>query len=771
MKGDVQKKYFIGDNKPGIWSSVYAYKPHNPEFLKKRGEIFAAVTLTGPTTFNVATAGNLLLDHLHETYFENQGDTVLMALEKAILSINKHLQKLLENDDAAETGIDIELTTMVLHNDIACFASTGSGHVYLFRDGNITEISSALKDPSGEGLVKVASLVMKRNDVFVLGTPEIADEFGTEELLEVTSEFTDQPLKKKAYETAAKIALILVGFQVDRAEAKAEVLLQKEHTHEIKAEEERVQGMQQEVIRESGEPGAEEALAEEDMQEMDDQQPQYIETAARVTGEPKNFQEKIAGAFAGLKLKAGSYKAQLNRKRSAKTAGLTGEVGSQVDYQQPTYKVILQKVRIQLAKAGQLLKQVVWNGWLNMGGKENLYLKGAGSRRNWRFIIVVIVVVACVLYFSLKSITEHNQLLALENEARRHLETAREQIEEVDKVAEVIAKSKDSTERKAQMLGKLSEASKELAQAGDVDQFKSDVDELNGRVLGLTDLLNNTIAVNDPRLLFDIGGMFPGAEATDLAAAGGSIYLSDSTYGKIYQTDYAGANLREVVAGLTKPRTITIDDAGDVVVLDEDGEKRLATVSVKDGSVNRHSGTSEFRVGNVPQIEFANIFGGRVYGIDKSIKAVIALQRSGSGYGIPEKRFELEELSTGKDVQVSDLKIYLLANVKQGLYRSLNNKDDTPVLTGLAEGEDLFAATALYVNELYVFIADPAKQRILVFNKDVSELTLKAQYVYKGEGGKFKNIKEIVADRERGKLFVLDGTAVYELQLNQLDQF
>jgi len=144
MKGDVQKKYFIGDNKPGIWSSVYAYKPHNPEFLKKRGEIFAAVTLTGPTTFNVATAGNLLLDHLHETYFENQGDTVLMALEKAILSINKHLQKLLENDDAAETGIDIELTTMVLHNDIACFASTGSGHVYLFRDGNITEISSAL---------------------------------------------------------------------------------------------------------------------------------------------------------------------------------------------------------------------------------------------------------------------------------------------------------------------------------------------------------------------------------------------------------------------------------------------------------------------------------------------------------------------------------------------------------------------------------------------------------------------------------------------------
>jgi hypothetical protein len=265
--------------------------------------------------------------------------------------------------------------------------------------------------------------------------------------------------------------------------------------------------------------------------------------------------------------------------------------------------------------------------------------------------------------------------------------------------------------------------------------------------------------------------MFPGADATDLAAANGKLYVSDSAYGKIYRTDYSGNGLTEAATGLTKPRTITLDDAGNIIVLDEDGERRMATVSAADGSINRHAGTSEFRVGNVPQIEFANIFGGRVYGIDRNIKSVIALQRSGTGYGIPEKRFELGELDSGKDVHVADLKIYLLANIKQGLYRALNNEDDTPVLEGLAEGENLFAATALYVDDVYVFIADPSKQRILVFNKEVRTLPLKAQYIYRGGGDKFKNIKEIVADRSSGRLFVLDGTAVYSLELGKLEQF
>ncbi len=771
MKGEVQKKYYIGDSKPGSWSSVYAYRPHNPAILKSHGEIFAVVALTGPATFNVATAGNLLLDHLHETYFENQSDSTLIALEKAMISINKHLQKLLENDSAAEAGIDIELTVMVMHNDIAYFGISGAGHVYLFRDGNISEITKALKDPTGEGYARVASLVLKRADVFMLGTPIVSDEFTTEQLLELAVDFTDLPLKKRSFEDPSQLALVMIGYNIDRSEAKAEALMQKEmdHNHEEPEmiDEDGIAGSeipQTEVNDEAAQDNGEEMLPEPGMEESEE------ELQLQEQGTKIPVQKKLSGIFSGITAKVKTHGSKLKDKiQNRKTPGAAHVVRTdeQIDFQQPTYKVVLQQVKVRAIKIGRLLKETVWDNWLGMG-KGGIYLRGSGRGRNWRFIVVVIIVVVAVLYFSLKGISERNQRTALENDARLHINSASTGVDDVSQLAQVVAKSDTDQTRKQELLAKLASAKAELEQAKTAGVFLDEITKLEAKIDSLSDLLNRTIAVTNLQPLVDLGGLFPGAVASDLAGADGSLYISDSAYGKIYKTDYSGNNLKEVANGFTKPRSITLDDKGNIIVLDENGDNRIAIVS-QDGTVARQAGTSEFRVGNVPQIEFANIFGGRIYGVDKNIKAVIALQRSDTGYGVPEKRFDLDGFDTAKDIQVSDLKIYVLAAVKQGIYRALNNKDDTPVLTGLNQNEDLFAATALYINDVNVFVADPAKQRILVFTKDVTQMALKAQYVFKGNA--FKNIKEIYADREKGKLFVLDGTSVYALDLSKLAQF
>jgi hypothetical protein len=767
MKGEVQKKYYIGDSKPGSWSSVYAYRPHNPEILKSHGEIFAVIALTGPASFNVATAGNLLLDHLHETYFENQSDSTLIALEKAMVSINKHLQKLLENDSAAEAGIDIELTIMVLFNDIAYLGISGAGHVYLFRDGNISEITKALKDPTGEGYVRVASLVLKRADVFMLGTPIVSDEFTTEQLLELAVDFTDLPLKKRSFEDPSQLALVMIGYNIDRSEAKAEALMQKEleHNHE-----------QPEMISnaettETGLAGTDEVSeTDQELQNEPGREESDEEMQMQEDGEKIPVQKKLAGMLSGLTAKVKTHGAKFKDKiQNRRTPGESHAVRAdeQIDFQQPTYKVVLQQVKVRAVKVIRLIKETVWDNWLGMG-KGGIYLKGSGRGRNWRFIVVVIIVVVAVLYFSLKGISERNQRAALENDARLHITSATAAVDDVGQLAQVVAKSDTDQTRKQELLSKLASAKAELAQAKTVGIFLDEISPLEDKIDSLTDLLNRTIAVKDLQPLVDLGGLFPGAIASDLAGADSSLYISDSAYGKIYKTDYSGNSLKEVASGFTKPRSITLDDKGNIIVLDENGDNRIAIVS-PDGTVARQAGTSEFRVGNVPQIEFANIFGGRIYGVDKNIKSVIALQRSESGYGVPEKRFTLDGFDTAKDIQVSDLKIYVLAAVKQGIYRALNNKDDTPVLTGLNQNEDLFAATAMYINDVNVFIADPANQRVLVFNKDVTQMSLKAQYVFKGNA--FKDIKEIYADREKAKLFVLDGTSVYVLDLNKLAQF
>jgi len=175
MEKQIQKKYFIGDTVPGKWSSVYTYKPLNQDIRTSRGEIFAAISLQAPQDFASPTAGNLLIDYLHESYFENDKDKALVALEKALINTSKYLMKFLENDKAADVGIDLNITAMVILEDVAYFAVLGEGHIHVFRDGNLSDLAHALRDPTGEGLVRSGSMVLKRGDVLTLGTPVVSD--------------------------------------------------------------------------------------------------------------------------------------------------------------------------------------------------------------------------------------------------------------------------------------------------------------------------------------------------------------------------------------------------------------------------------------------------------------------------------------------------------------------------------------------------------------------------------------------------------------------
>ncbi|KXK26766.1 MAG: hypothetical protein TR69_WS6001000787 [candidate division WS6 bacterium OLB20] len=783
MRTDIQKKYFIGTPRPGKWASVYTYSPQNDEFIKKRGDIFAAISMTGPDSFNVSTAGNLLLDHLHETYFENPEDKPLLALEKAVISTQNYLQKLLEHDDAAETGIDIDLIALVIHKRIAYFVSMGQGHAHMLRDGIMVDIAPSLKDPTGRGHVRVGSTMLKQGDVIMLSSPALVKEMTRDELLDIAVEFNDTAFKQRSFDNGPLVSAIMIGFGVDRQEARAERILQ-ETTPTVQ---ETVAKMRETKADKPVVAPADDVMQDEendqeytDDEAYDDEQSMY-EQATFDDTEAQALVDRLREGAVAVKTKLTNFVNQQRRKRSGRPTpaaqsapaaeAKTTATDTEINYDQPTYKVMLDRVAAVLKQVGMFLKENIWEGILGMK-KDGIYLKGRGPGRNWRIVAFVVIVVGAILFFSIRSINENNARIALEEEAQLRLDNAIELIEEVDKVAEIIAGASNNTERRDSMLAKLDEAEVELAAVGDVEKFQDEVSTRSARISELRDLLNKVISVDDPKQLVDVGGLFPGASPSDITLSGGTLYISDREYGKVYQIPASGGSLTELATGLTSPRSITADNNGDIVVLDEDGDRRLGTISAEDGSIVRHAGTSEFRLGNIRDIEFVDIFGGRVYGVDQSIKSVVMLQRSGDAYGIPSKRFELEELSTGTDLSINDLKIYVLADIMQGLYRALNNENDTPQLLGLDQGENLHQATAMFVDEVYVYIADPVNKRILVFVKDVETMPLKAQYQYKGpDDGTFANIKEIIADRSSGKLFVLDGTAVFELPLAGLENF
>ena len=87
----IKTEYFIGNPEHSKWSSVYYYSPQIPTTFAEKGEIFSVVSLSGPITFDAIKAGDLLLDQLHEQYFESSETDTMLALERAALAVKKRL--------------------------------------------------------------------------------------------------------------------------------------------------------------------------------------------------------------------------------------------------------------------------------------------------------------------------------------------------------------------------------------------------------------------------------------------------------------------------------------------------------------------------------------------------------------------------------------------------------------------------------------------------------------------------------------------------------
>lgn len=791
MKSDenkISKKYFIGKSvEKGRWASVYTYKPNSDEIYQTRGEIFAAISLSAPAEFNATTAGNLILDYFHETYFENQKDTTLGALEKAVTATSKHLQKLMQHDDNVSAGIDMDIVAMVAINQIIYFVSMGDSHVFVLRDGNLSQLSKYFQDPVGDGRIKIASMVAKSADVFLLGTPSVTEEVSQDELVSIAADFSDKLLKEKAYEDESAVAVMMVGYEVDEKEAKEEVALHERIKADVEESIERLEDgtsdQKQETESETEEEpqvislGAASATDTEGEVDDDELQPEIgeriNEAKTKISG---FFKEKFSG---NKKIKAEDALHRVPAAdvtpRAERMADVAQDLTATADTmaEQPTWKALLMKAKIAAIGLFAKLKQLVWDKWLGMED-DGVYVRGSGHGRNRKvkMLIIVILVVGVVLYLSVTSILRGIENRELKRNAEADLQAAQELVAEVEELAPVKASASNSDPGKQELISKLGEAKTKLDSVGDFEEFDEQVSELNNTIQELNDLLSRVIAISSPRQVIDLAASYPGTDPSDLVLSNGSLYISDREYGKIYQVGINGSDPSEVISGLERPKTITADEKGNIVVLDENGENRLATVYVDTSEIQRHAGTSEFRVGNVSAIEFADIFGGRVYGIDQSSQKAIVLQRSGENYGIPQARFELAELANAPDLHVIDLKIYVLADINQGLYRFYNELDDSPLLTGLNDNENLYQASSIFVDAEHIYIADPVNRRILVFTKDIEVGNIVAQYQYRGsDTDTFTNLQEIIADRASGKLYALDGTKVYELELSSLANF
>ena len=825
MEDRTYKKYFIGKLKSGQWSSVYAYKPHNYDVRSRRGEIFAVITLTGPESFAVSTAGNLILDNLHEIYFENTDDPPMIALEKAVKASSQYLQKILENDSAADVGIDFDLVTMVILGDIIYFVNLGDNVVKAWRDGRLTELTPVLKDPTGEGIICVGSMIATTGDIFFLTSEQFEKEVGEDSYIELAETFSDTPLKQRVYEEESKISMIMVGYNLDLSNlpksAETQIDLDKEGYAEtyVKSskvvdveyderdmtETEAVKGDDELAIDGKLEMQVEEPLdhfvteQNEDVYDLDEQEQNGDERGFQQTRErrkvsmPKIGFGSVQPFFAGLLTKVkGIVVTQKKRlpvtEASANYDEDSGGDAEEIERIRPLSKKTLERIDRKKSdttfiymlnemrdKLGIGLR-VIWEKWLGMGkGSRNL----TGEKRNkrWGFLFIVVIVIGSLIYFSLQDSLKNQKQKEAELNAQKNITIVTTALDQSEKDAKIIAKASVNVERKDAFLKDLATSVKPLDSVRGIKKFTTEVKKLDDRVIYIKDLVNKTINLATPSIIVDRGALNPGSTLSDIAISISNklVYYADQKYGKIYSIAYDGKNEREIASGLNSPSTIAIDNKSNVLFLDKDTDRRLGFISPDDPTVQRVAGTSASKLGGVTQIEFAIIDAKnkiyRLYAIDPTNKKVYHLEsRDGESYGLPSTRsFTLENMDQLKDIAIQDLKIYLLMPVKQGVIRTLQDKDETPEITGLNVGDSFLNASAFFIDDEYIYVADSKSQSVFVINKNT--LQFKAKYTYRGSAGYFKDMKDIVADRAAGKIFVLDGSRVIALSMNELANF
>lgn len=761
MIDQVSNKYYIPKQvKKGHWVSVYNYRPKNESILSKKGEVFAVLSLRSDPKFDLITAGGIFLDFFHETYFEIQEASTLTALEKTVKSSGKHLEKLIDKDpNVGKSGIQLDILALSVVENYAFFVKAGDAVLEFIRDDKCVNLIPALKDPTGEKTVGVASMLLEDGDRLLIGTKDVSEKYKKVDYEKILKEYDFEVLKIDEKKDEG-LAMMAVSFGEVKEEVSGEEMnvavagavggaVVADSLVEDEVEDEDLEtapednGLETETVPVDERIVTEEKTEEAELSELEDKKDESKE---------EEFDEKNEEVE------------DVEKSNNDEMIDEKEEVEKETKSQK-TYRVMLgnlaEKIKSLPDEAKSFVNEKKTGGNVSIG-KTTL-------PKNVIIIGIIIIVLAGGLYFGIRTAITSNQEKVQEEQAAVSLAELESLVEDIENLKSEV-QSSDSNEQRQQGLDLVEEAKVELESLQGIESVATEVEQYEAQIQDAEDFFNRTVAITDATPLVDVASFFPDAVVSDLVLLGNNVYMTDSGLGKIYKVNKDGSELVEVVGDLESPSSITADDRGNLIFLDNNDDNRLGVLNPETKQISRLAGTSPDRLAQVTAIEFVNILDGRIYLVNQSGSQVMYLQRSGENYGLPVTRFELAELSTGKDLQVIDNKIYVLAEYEQGLYRFLDGQDDTPTLTGLDEGEDLLGATGLFVDGVNIYFSDPATGKVLVFDKGVESARLKGQYIARTDQQIFDSLKDLISDNSEGSLFVISNNSLYKLDLGAINE-
>ncbi len=424
-KVEIKYKFFAGNPHKGEWAGIHYYLPQIPAIYEQRGEIAAVLSLSGPANFDSSKAGNLLIDYLHETYFESDLESSLDALRNAVEKVKERLVDFMVNDEvSSETGVEISLLAASIQNNILYIAQLGEAKIFGYRTGELIDFSEYLKDPSGKAQIKIGSTVLNENDRLLMLTAETDFNLSTIEKKHVLEEFKLDTIEAKIFSNESLISSLLLGYEVEEA-----IQEDVEESVNVSISEIRERSIEE---NEQDEVFEKEIYEDEIPEEEVSQEPMTLDKL-------EQSREKV-NEKAAFKIDLQQVGSKLNRiKRDKRTTTFVFLLSSAV--------VAIFNFLIKVAK-------VFWKDILKI--ESGIYLKSMSKKgMNWRPIILLAIVLVVSGFLIFNTLKSKKEAARIELENKLAIEKVENDIKTLTSDIDILNKTVGKVEEKTQKLTEL----------------------------------------------------------------------------------------------------------------------------------------------------------------------------------------------------------------------------------------------------------------------------------------------------------------------------
>ncbi len=289
-------------------------------------------------------------------------------------------------------------------------------------------------------------------------------------------------------------------------------------------------------------------------------------------------------------------------------------------------------------------------------------------------------------------------------------------------------------------------------QAGQYEIFEKKLNEQLEKI-------RRVVKIENPKELAVFSNLNPNANPANLTLApGGKIYAGDSGQRTIYSLGLSDS-LITAIAGLSPEIKLlkypVLSKGGNIYYFNDTAIIRL------NAETEEISSLPISLPGNPQDITAAAGYNNKLYLLDKQKNQIYRFNERGAGFAAAaEWMKETADFSNAAGISI-DGRIYVLLSDGR-LLKYLRGKKENFTLDAVEPAIEQAAKVFVSKELEYIYILEPSKQRLVIFNKN-------GDFLMQYQSGQFTDLKDFAVDEQAKKIYFLNGSSVYEVEATHFE--